>query len=122
MKDPSFKHYRISPWRYRELKAIVMQYDERKLKILSMISLPSGAAGTGGNGPGDPTAAAAIRIERLQAVNDSIDAVCGMIDQGLIVRKASGWYHACALGYIGSRSAFFRARRRFYVELDRLLG
>ena len=119
MRDPSFKRYKISPWRYRELRAIVMQYDERKLKIQSMISLPSGAAGTGSNGPGDPTASAAIRIAHMQSINDSIDAVCGMFEQGIILRKSTGYYHACALGYIGSSRAFYRARRRFYVELDK---
>lgn len=119
-RDAEMKRYQISKWRYRELKAVVMQYDERRRRISEMITLPGGiSAATGGGGVSDTTQRTVLRMERLQSINDAIDRAAGQVPQGTIIRRAAGYADAVErLRYIGSKSDFYRNRRKFYWLLD----
>lgn len=114
----------LSLWRVRELVAVCRQYDDRRRRAADLL-YGTPPAGPGSGAPGDPTAMAVIRRERLLRTNDSIDQAAAAVDQGTAVCRTvcRGGYYPDALryGYIGSRATFYRARRRFLEELDRIL-
>jgi hypothetical protein len=121
MYDRGYSKNQISGWRYRELKAILMQYDERAAKIADAINLPASIpSNTKATGMlADPTARAAERIARLKEINDKIDKVMQRIDQGKVMRKCLGYNRAVLAGYKGTKNEYYDNKRLMFVLLDK---
>lgn len=123
MYDKGYSKVYISGWRYRELKAILMQYDERKETIKMLINVPGGISkGTVQAGTvSDPTAKAAERIAKLQQINDMIDYCISKVDQGDIMRKCLGYQKAVEAGYKGYKSEYYANKKKLFVLLNQKL-
>ena len=124
MYDRGYKQNEISGWRYRELKAILMKYDERQAMIKDAIHLPKAVPDpdgmhTMGGFVQDPTAKAAEKIARLKGINDKIDKVVRQIDQGRILMKCVGYNKALELGFEGGKNEYYDKKRLMFVRLDR---
>lgn len=127
MRNRELKTAGLSRWRYLELRAFCRQYDEKKRQAARLlgVSSPRSDGLPGNSGSGDPVWGAVRRRERL--VED-----CRVIEQAAIAADPVG--HRAILknvtqgiryeetGYYGCRSDFFRARRRFFAELDERLA
>ena len=113
----------ISQWRWREIKAVLMQYEDRKRKIADIIHLPAGISGDGSRSSGgaDPTQQQALLISRYQSINDQIDRACSKFPQGEILRKCFGYDKAVKLGYAGCKSVYYKDKRAFFAELDKVI-
>ena len=121
MYDRGYTKDEISGWRYRELKAILMQYDERAQKIRAAIYLPTAIANGTYKGKGtvsDPTAKAAEKIARLKEINDKIDSIVHKVEQGRIFRRCLGYKEAVAAGYKGCKDKYYANKRLFFSLMD----
>lgn len=124
--------YGVSPERYAELKAFCRQYPEKKRKADSLLGakspvltgMPHGSGGT------DPVHRAAEKRERM--LRDVV-----LIETAAQETAGGGWTKALILNCCyrlryedlraeempsGNRSAFFAARREFFIRLDSLRG
>ena len=124
MRDRGYKRNDISPWRYRELKAILMQYDERKEMIKEAITLPSGVPQNGvkSGSISDYTAKQAMHIAKLQDINDKIDGVLKYFIYPDILRKCCGYDEAVKYGYEGGKNEYYQHKREFFSCLNGVLS
>ena len=95
-----YKRDKISSWRWREIHAVIMQYDERKKRIKELIKLPKGISDGTVHATGsvsNPTQDQALQIARLKAINDRIDEIIKYIHMGKIFLKGYGYTKAAAI-------------------------
>ncbi len=109
--DLNFRQYKISSNRYRELKYFCRQYREKQSQIQVMADIRTPLSyGT------------AKRWEMLQEELRMIDQAAMEADAelaGYIIKNAADGIPYEYLGAPCSRSAFFRARKKFFWILDR---
>lgn len=117
MRDNGIRKEGISCWRYRELKAFCRQYDEKRAQASRML----GAASREESGAGGDEAA---HREKLLCDCRLIERTAQEADPAgseAIIRNAARGVRYEEAGYYGERTTFFRARKRFFVALDRQL-
>lgn len=126
MRDNGIKKAGISQWRYRELKAFCMQYDEKKHEAQQLLGLHAHQLEdtSGRKDAMNKAALTATRCEQLlreceiieQAAHEaepgSRDAIIKNVTQGIRFEESC---------YYGERTSFYRARERFFIILDRAL-
>lgn len=115
MRDNGIRKAGISCWRYRELKAFCRQYDEKRAQAMRL----QGMAGREQESAADE---ARLHSERLLGDCRLIERTAQEADPGgseAIIRNAARGVRYEEAGYYGERSSFFRARKRFFVALDR---
>lgn len=110
-RDLKLDKYRISGNRYRELKYFCRQYREKQSQIQAIADIATPLSyGT------------ADRWEMLQEELRMIDQAAMEADEelaGYIIKNAANGTPYEYLGAPCSRSAFFRARKKFFWILDR---
>lgn len=120
----AYKRDHISSWRWKEIRAVIMQYDERKRRIKELIGkLPSGVVDLQKRSydVNDPTQDDALKILRLQAINDQIDYICKLIYKGDLVRKCYGYTRAVEHGYDMSKAQYYQSKRQLFLAVDRII-
>lgn len=120
----------ISKYRYDELKAFCRQYGDKKTEAEALLSIgsPSITGMPHGSGMGDPVERAAEQREHLLEDCDIIEECARSVDGGrfytAIIRNAclgTAYKFLFEVLPTNNRTAFYDARRAFYVRLDKEL-
>lgn len=126
MRDNGIKKAGISQWRYRELKAFCMQYDEKKHEAQQLLGLHARRLNgkSGRKDAVDETALTVIRREQLVKDCEMIEQAAQKADpisKDAIIRNVTRGIRFEESCYYGERTSFYRARERFFIILDRML-
>ena len=130
LREMTWDDYGISKYRYEELKAFCLQYEEKKAKISYGLKGVIQDGQPHGNSTGNPTEAAAIR-------NSAYKKDCEMIEQAAIAASAEIYPYIIksvtnnlAYEYIESdeqigripvgKTDFYAHRKLFYHYLDKI--
>lgn len=124
---PDYQSIGISKYRFDELLAFCRQYPEKKAEAETLlgVSSPSLSGMPHGSGTGDPVARAAEKRERLLHDCEIIEHCAKGVDNGrfytAIIRNAClGTAYKFLFDVLptNNRSAFYDARRAFYIRLN----
>ena len=117
----------ISKYRYDELKAFCRQYGDKKTEAEALLSIgsPKLSGMPHASGVGDPVSRAVKRRERLLSDCEIIEHCAKGVDNGrfytAIIRNAClGTAYKFLFDVLptNNRSAFYDARRAFYIRLN----
>ena len=127
-KDLNLEKYKISKYRYRELKYFCLQYDEKKQRLAALRGLGAVTYSSEPHGSGisDPTAA---KAERTQQLANDIE----LIEQTVMEVDAANYDSLFAnvtatnlpyeyLSPACGRRQFYEDRRKFFYLLDKKLS
>lgn len=124
---PDYQSIGISKYRFDELLAFCRQYPEKKAEAETLLGVnsPSLSGMPHGSGTGDPVAKAVERRERLIADVEIIERCAKSVDNGrfysaIIKNVCLGTAYKFLMPCLPTfhRSAFYIARRAFFVLLN----
>ena len=125
MRDNGISRAGISCLRYREQRAFCRQYDEKRKRAAQLLTATAHVErGRHRRDSLENCALAAQQRERLLGDCRIIERTAMEADPAgsdAILRNAAQGVRFEEVGFYGARSAFFRARERFFIELDREL-
>ena len=125
-KDLNLEKYKISKYRYRELKYFCLQYDEKKQRLAALrgLSAVTYSSEPRGSGISNPTAAKAERVQQLAQDIELIEQTVLEVDSvnydSLLVTAANLPYEY--LSPACGRRQFYEDRRKFFCLLDKKLS
>lgn len=127
-KDLNLEKYKISKYRYRELKYFCLQYDEKKQRLAALRGLGAVrySSEPHGSGISDPTAAKAERVQQLARDIELIDQTAMEVDSvnygSLIANVTAANLPYEYLSPSCGRRQFYENRRNFFYLLDEKLS
>lgn len=127
-KDLNLDKYKISKYRYRELKYFCLQYDEKKQRLAALRGLGAVTYSSEPHGSGisDPTAAKAERVQQIVQDIDLIEQTAMEVDSvnygSLLANVTSANLPYEYLSPACGRRQFYEDRRKFFYLLDKKLS
>lgn len=127
-KDLNLEKYKISKYRYRELKYFCMQYDEKKQRLAALRGLGAVTYSNEphGSGTSDPTAAKAERAQQLARDIELIEQTAMEVDSAnhhsLIANVTATNLPYEYLSPDCGRRQFYEDRQKFFYLLDKALS
>lgn len=127
-KDLNLEKYKISKYRYRELKYFCLQYDEKKQRLAALRGLEAVTYSSEPHGRGisDPTAAKAERAQQLARDVELIEQTAMEVDsanyRSLLANVTSANLPYEYLSPACGRRQFYEDRRKFFYLLDEKLN
>lgn len=124
-KDLNLEKYKISKYRYRELKYFCLQYDEKKQRLAALRGLAAVTYSSEprGSGISDPTAAKAERVQQLVQDIGLIEQTAMEVDStnydSLLANVTSVNLPYEYLSPACGRRQFYESRRKFFFLLDK---
>lgn len=127
-KDLNLDKYKISKYRYRELKYFCLQYDEKKQRLAALRGLGAVTYSNEphGNGISNPTAAKAERVQQLVQDIEMIEQTAMEVDSvnydSLLANVTAANLPYEYLSTACGRRQFYENRRKFFYLLDKKLN
>lgn len=127
-KDLNLEKYKISKYRYRELKYFCLQYDEKKQRLAALRGLGAVrySSEPHGSGISDPTAAKAERVQQLVQDIEMIEQTAMEVDpihyDSLLANVTAANLPYEYLSPACGRRQFYENRRKFFYLLDKKLN
>lgn len=127
-KDLNLDKYKISKYRYRELKYFCLQYDEKKQRLAALRGLGAVTYSSEPHGSGisDPTAAKAERAHQLARDVELIEQTAMEVDsvnyRSLLANVTAATMPYEYLSPACGRRQFYEDRRKFFYLLDKKLN
>lgn len=127
-KDLNLEKYKISKYRYRELKYFCLQYDEKKQRLAALRGLGAVTYSSELHGSeiSDPTAAKAERVQQLARDIELIEQTVMEVDsvnyRSLLANVTSTNLPYEYLTPACGRRQFYEDRRKFFYLLDKKLS
>lgn len=127
-KDLNLEKYKISKYRYRELKYFCLQYDEKKQRLVALRGLGAVTYSSEPHGRGisDPTAAKAERAQQLARDVELIEQTAMEVDsanyRSLLANVTAASMPYEYLSPACGRRQFYEDRRKFFYLLDKKLS
>lgn len=127
-KDLNLEKYKISKYRYRELKYFCLQYDEKKQRLAALRGLGAVTYSNEPHGSGisDPTATKAERVQQLVQDIKMIEQTALEVDsvnyRSLLANVTSANLPYEYLSPACGRRQFYEDRRKFFYLLDKKLS
>ena len=124
-KDLNLEKYKISKYRYRELKYFCLQYDEKKQRLAALRGLGAVTYSSEPHGSGisDPTAAKAERAQQIVQDIELIEHTAMEVDSAnygsLLANVTSDNLPYEYLSPACGRRQFYEDRRKFFYLLDK---
>lgn len=124
-KDLNLEKYKISKYRYRELKYFCLQYDEKKQRLAALRGLGAVTYSSEPHGSGisDPTAAKAERVQQLANDIELIEQTVMEVDaanyDSLLANVTATSLPYEYLSPACGRRQFYENRRKFFFLLDK---
>lgn len=124
-KDLNLEKYKISKYRYRELKYFCLQYDEKKQRLAALRGLGAVTYSSEPHGSeiSDPTAAKAERVQQLARDVELIEQTVMEVDcvnyDSLLANVTAMNLPYEYLSPACGRRQFYEDRRKFFYLLDK---
>lgn len=127
-KDLNLEKYKISKYRYRELKYFCLQYDEKKQRLAALRGLGAVTYSSElhGSGISNPTATQAERAQQLARDVELIEQTAMEVDaanyDSLLANVTATNLPYEYLSPACGRRQFYEDRRKFFYLLDKKLS
>lgn len=127
-KDLNLEKYKISKYRYRELKYFCLQYDEKKQRLAALRGLGAVTYSSEphGSGVSDPTAVKTERAQQLAQDIELIEQTTMEVDsvnyRSLLANVTTANLPYEYLSPACGRRQFYEDRRKFFYLLDKKLS